>query len=207
MIEPTPFMTSTLLIATTSAGKRREIAAGLAGLRIRCVNLADLEPLPEPVEDGVTFLANATKKAVYYARLTQRLTLADDSGLEVDALDGAPGVYSARYAGASADDAANNAKLVAALRGVPADQRTARFRCVLVLADPERVLATAEGAVEGLIVDAPRGTNGFGYDPHFFVPALGKTTAELAPEEKNRISHRGQAVRAMKEELVKLLRE
>ena len=196
-----------LLIATTNAGKRREIAAVLADLPVTCIHLADLGPLPEPVEDGVTFLANATKKAVYYARLAQRLTLADDSGLEVDALDGAPGVYSARYAGASADDAANNAKLVAALRGIPADQRTARFRCVLVLADAERILATTQGTVEGVIVDAARGANGFGYDPHFLVPTLGKTTAELAPEEKNRISHRGQAVRAMKEELVKLLKE
>ena len=193
-----------LLVATTSSGKRREIAAVLADLPFDCVSLADLDRLPEPVEDGETFLANATKKAMHYARLTGLLTLADDSGLEVDALGGAPGVFSARYAGEPADDAANNARLVAVLADVRPEKRGARFRCVLVLVDGDRVLASTEGTIEGRIIDAPRGANGFGYDPHFLVPDLEKTTAELTPEHKNRISHRGQAVRAMKAKLAAL---
>ena len=193
-----------LLVATTSSGKRREIAAVLADLPFDCVSLADLDPLPEPVEDGETFLANATKKALHYARLTGLLTLADDSGLEVDALGGAPGVFSARYAGEPADDAANNARLVAVLADVRPEKRGARFRCVLVLVDGDRVLASTEGTIEGRIIDVPRGANGFGYDPHFLVPDLEKTTAELTPEHKNRISHRGQAVRAMKAKLAAL---
>jgi XTP/dITP diphosphohydrolase len=196
---------SRILVATTSRGKIREIAAMLADLPIETIGLDDLPPLTEPVEDGATFAENATKKALHYAGLTGELTLADDSGLEVDALQGAPGVYSARYGGEPRDDNANNAKLVAELQSIPNVQRTARFRCVLVAARGDCVLAVTEGAVEGRIIDEPRGTNGFGYDPHFFVPELGKTTAELDPEYKNRISHRGKAVRAMKDRLIELL--
>jgi XTP/dITP diphosphohydrolase len=137
--------------------------------------------------------------------LTACWTLADDSGLEVDALGGDPGVYSARYAGPDCNDAANNARLVRELAGVPLEQRTARFRCVITLAGPGEVLATASGSVDGLIVDDARGTNGFGYDPHFFVPEYGMTTAQMPPEHKNRISHRGRALRAIRPTIEQLL--
>ncbi len=200
-------MSRKILVATGNAGKLREIAALLTDLPAEWVGLDAFDAMPEPVEDGDTFLANATKKALHYARFTGVLTLVDDSGLEVDALDGAPGVISARYAGTPSDDKANNAKLIAALAGIPAEQRTARFRCVLVAVQEDRVVATTDGTVEGRIIDEPRGDNGFGYDPHFFLPERGKTTAELPPEEKNRISHRGKAVRAMKEKLIAILEE
>ncbi|MEK7757377.1 MAG: non-canonical purine NTP pyrophosphatase, partial [Planctomycetota bacterium] len=126
--------------------------------------------------------------------------------LEVDALGGAPGVYSARYASRRGDDTANNAKLIAELAGVPAEQRTARFRCAITLAGPEGILATACGTFEGLIVDDPRGTNGFGYDPHFFVPELGMTAAQLPPGQKNRTSHRAQALTAIRPYIKRLLK-
>lgn len=209
-----------ILIATGNPDKAREIAAVLdevlpgapAPGRIRWHTLDDLPaPIPEPHEDRDTFAGNAALKASYYARLARRWTLADDSGLEVDALGGAPGVLSARYAESPASapraerDAANNRLLIARLQGVPPDRRTARFRCALALADEDRVLATAEGVIEGRIIDEPRGNNGFGYDPHFLVPDLGRTTAELSPAHKNRISHRGQALRRMRDELARLL--
>lgn len=209
-----------ILIATSNPGKFREIVAVLegeeggpdeardSGRRIRWRCLAQLPAaIPEPIEDGATFAENAAKKAIHYSTASGLITLADDSGLEVDALDGAPGVRSARYAGLAPDapreqsDRANNAKLIAALADVPPERRTARFRCALALAQGDRVLATAEGVIEGVIIDVPRGSNGFGYDPHFRVPSIVKTTAELAPDEKNRISHRGQALRAMAEKL------
>jgi XTP/dITP diphosphohydrolase len=194
----------TILIATTNRGKLREIQAVAAGLPVTWQSLADHPGLPEVVEDGATFEANAAKKALQYAALTGLWTLADDSGLEVDALDGEPGVHSARYSG-TGDDLANNRKLVAALRDVPMPQRTARFVCHLALAADGRILATAPGVIEGHIIDAPRGTNGFGYDPHFLLIERGVTTAELPPEEKNRISHRGQALRKLLAELPALL--
>ncbi len=184
----------TILLATTNPGKLREVKAVLGELPVRLVGLADFPDLPEPVEDAPTFEGNARIKALYYAGQTGVMALADDSGLEVDALDGAPGVYSARYAGVEAGDAGNNAKLIEALGGVSQEGRTARFRCVVVLARPEKVLAVGSGAIDGVIIDEPRGANGFGYDPHFLVPSLGRTTAELPPEHKNRISHRGRAL-------------
>jgi len=186
--------TPTILIATTNPGKLREVKAVLEALPVRLVGLADFPGIPEPVEDAPTFEGNARIKALYYAGHTGVWALADDSGLEVDALNGAPGVYSARYGGADGGDAANNAKLIEALQGTPLKRRTARFRCLIVLARPDEVLAVGRGAVEGVILDEPRGANGFGYDPHFFVPSLGKTTAELPPAHKNRISHRGRAL-------------
>ncbi len=195
----------TLLIATNNPGKLREIAALMTGVPVRWVGLADLPAMPECVEDGDTFEANAAKKALYYARLSGFWTLADDSGLEVDALDGKPGVHSARFAGEPKSDARNNAKLIALLAGVPEERRTARFRCALALADGKAVLARARGTVEGRIVDDARGSNGFGYDPHFFVPSHGCTMAELPSDEKNRISHRGQALRALRDALPRLL--
>ena len=184
----------TILLATTNPGKLREVKAVLAGLPVRLVGLADFPDMPEPVEDAPTFEGNARIKALYYADQTGVCALADDSGLEVDALDGAPGVHSARYAGVGAGNAANNAKLIEALQSTPQERRTARFRCVVVLARAKEVLAVGRGAIEGVIIDEPRGANGFGYDPHFFVPSLGRTTAELPPEHKNRISHRGRAL-------------
>jgi XTP/dITP diphosphohydrolase len=196
---------ATLLVATANPGKLREIQQILGGLPIALKTLADFPGIEPPSEDAPTFEGNALKKAQHYARRTGLWTLADDSGLEVDALGGAPGVRSARYAGEDADDAANNAKLVAALAGVPAERRTARFRCAAVVSDGARILASAEGAVEGVIIDAPRGRNGFGYDPHFLLPQRGVTTAELPPAEKNRISHRGQAMRQIGEQLRRLV--
>ncbi len=186
-----------LLIATTNPGKLREIEAVFASLSLHFEDLSKYPDLPAAVEDADTFLANAEKKALHYAERTGLPTLADDSGLEVDCLGGRPGVQSARFAGRHGDDQANNAKLIDSLRDVPLKERNARFRCAIVVADHGKVLARAEGAIEGLIVDQPRGKNGFGYDPHFLVPDLGKTTAELAPEHKNSISHRGQALRSI----------
>ncbi|MGC9454804.1 MAG: XTP/dITP diphosphatase [Phycisphaerae bacterium] len=192
-----------ILIATRNPGKVREIREVLTGLPVRVTDLEQYPDLPEPAEDGRTFAENARHKACYYAAETGLWALADDSGLEVDALDGAPGVYSARYAADRCDpdagrdeiDAANNAKLLDALSDVPDEKRTARFVCHLALCDGERILIETFGTVEGVIAHQSRGDNGFGYDPLFYVPDLGCTTAELPPEEKNRISHRGQAVR------------
>ena len=192
-----------LLIATTNRGKLREVSEVLGGFGLTIVSLADYSDLPVAVEDGVTFEDNARIKALHYARLTDCRTLADDSGLCVDALNGEPGVHSARYAGTPSSDAANNRKLIATLQGKPEAQRTARFVCVLALAEPATnsglpsIVATARGEIEGVIVDHPRGSNGFGYDPHFLISSLGKTAAELPPEQKNAISHRGQALRNM----------
>lgn len=211
----------TILIATKNPGKAREIEAVLCedGAtthldEVRWVTLRDLETsIEEPHEDQDSFEGNSRLKAVYYSKASGLVTLADDSGLEVDFLDGAPGVYSARYADVEGDppraerDLANNRKLIAALAGVPDSARSARFRCVLTLADGDEVLAQASGAIEGRIIDVPRGDGGFGYDPHFLVPDLGRTTSELAAEHKNRISHRGVALRELREKLRGLLAE
>jgi XTP/dITP diphosphohydrolase len=212
-----------ILLATGNPGKAkemREILEGAdAGGSVRWRELKEFEAAgwPEPVEDGATFLANAELKARHYARLSGLWTIADDSGLVVDALGGEPGVRSARYAGEPKSDAANNVLLIRRLTGVPAERRTARFCCAVVLAGvPENggkakegaisVLASAEGAVEGRIIDDARGSNGFGYDPHFLVPAAGTTTAEMAPDAKHAISHRGQALRRLREQVARLLR-
>lgn len=193
-----------LLIATTNRGKLREVREILADTSIAVLDLSAFPGTPEAVEDGDTFEANALIKANHYARHTGCWTLADDSGLCVDALAGAPGVHSARYAGPLADDMANNRKLIAALEDVPRDRRTARFVCAMTLVKPAHanddggtVVATSRGEVEGFIVDTPRGDNGFGYDPHFYIPEVRKTAAELPPKEKNAISHRGKALRGI----------
>lgn len=196
-----------IVIATTNAGKRREIRQVLGDLPVDWLTLDAFAAMPDVEEDGATFEANAAKKAVAYSHATGVWTLADDSGLEVDALNGRPGVHSARFAGPEQDDAANNARLIEELRSVPPQRRTARFRCALAVADGASVLAVAGGAMEGLIIDQPRGGNGFGYDPHFFVPDLDRTTAELSPEHKNRISHRGTALRALRPKLEALLQD
>jgi XTP/dITP diphosphohydrolase len=157
-------------------------------------SLEEYPELPEVVEDGASFLANALKKARTTAELTGEITLADDSGLEVAALDGAPGIYSSRYAGDGADDGQNNRKLLDDLKGVPAAGRGATFRCVLVLCHPDGRYESFEGRWAGRIAEEPAGEGGFGYDPVFFLPEQGVTVAELSPGVKNRISHRAQAL-------------
>jgi XTP/dITP diphosphohydrolase len=195
-----------ILLATRNAGKIREIRQMSAASGWTWHGLETFPDVPPAVEDGATFAENARRKALHYAQATGLCTLADDSGLEVDCLGGEPGVQSARYAGTPRDDAANNRKLVAALAGFPLERRTGRFRCALTLARPGELLIETEGVVEGLIIDEPRGDNGFGYDPHFLIPALGRTTAELPPAEKNTLSHRGQALRDMLRRMEMLFR-
>jgi XTP/dITP diphosphohydrolase len=192
-----------LLLATTNRGKLAELRALLAGLPVDLVSLAQVLPgRPPPVEDGATFLDNALIKARAAMKATMMMTIAEDAGLEVDALGGRPGVRSARYAGEGATDAQNNAALLKALHEVEDDQRTARFRCVLVLVDPwTEGEVVAEGRCEGTIARQPRGGGGFGYDPLFVVGGSGRTMAELGEEEKNRVSHRARAVEAMRAEL------
>ncbi len=194
-----------ILIASSNRGKVREILAILAGVPAEFETLERYPGLPEVEEDADTFEGNATRKAMQYAGRTGRWTLADDSGLEVDALGGAPGVLSARFAGKQGDDAANNAKLVSLLREVPPEKRTARFRCFVVLANETAILAKAAGVFEGMIVDEPRGANGFGYDPHFYVPEVGMTAAEMPPELKNALSHRARALIQLRPRLLALL--
>jgi len=194
-----------LLIATTNAGKVRELRTMFDALPVTLVSLTDLEPIPAPDETGATFEANADAKALFYAHAAGLWTLADDSGLEVEALQGAPGIHSARYAG-SGGDRANNEKLIRALTGIPENRRTARFRCAVSLAGDGVVLARATGCVDGRIIDEPRGTNGFGYDPHFFVPEFGLTAAEMTPDLKNRVSHRGRALASLLPPLARILR-
>lgn len=188
-----------ILIATSNRGKLREIRAELDRVPAEFICLADLPSLAEVEEIHDNFGENADLKALYYADLTGLLTLADDSGLEVDALGGDPGVISARYAGSGCDDARNNAKLLAELADVPDEKRTARFRCCLSLAADGKIIARSEGVLQGRIAFLPQGQNGFGYDPLFYVPEHGCTTAQMSPEQKNAVSHRGQAIRAMKQ--------
>ena len=193
-----------VVVATRNRGKLRELVPLLseAGLGLELVTIDELAPDAELREDGDTFEANALAKARQAAQATGLPALADDSGLEVDALGGAPGVYSARYGGPGADDARNNAKLLEALRDVPAPRRTGRYRCVAAYVDPARGLELARsGSCEGELLAAPRGDGGFGYDPLFLVPGLGLTMAELPLDRKNRLSHRAAAFRALAEAL------
>ena len=188
-----------ILIATNNRGKLREIKADLAQMPAEFICLTDLPPLTEAEEIHDSFRENADLKALYYSNLTNLWTLADDSGLEVDALGGAPGVLSARYDGPDCNDAGNNAKLLSELAEIPEEKRTARFRCCLSLAADGNIVARSEGVIEGRIAFSEQGDNGFGYDPLFYVPQHGCTTAQMAPEQKNAVSHRGQAIRAMKQ--------
>ncbi len=173
----------------------------LMDLGISLFSLNDYPEIPEIVEDGKSFLENALKKCRTVAEATGKIVLADDSGLEVDALDGAPGIHSARYAGNTADDQQNNRKLLHDLKGIPAANRKAAFRCVLVLYSPDGRYEAFEGRWEGRIAEVPAGKGGFGYDPLFFLPGEGMTVAQLSPEVKNRISHRAQAFAKLKERL------
>jgi XTP/dITP diphosphohydrolase len=192
-----------IFIATSNAGKLRDFAGAAASYGIEIAPLPDFASLPPVVEDGLTFEANARKKAEAYSRYAPgKIILADDSGLEVDALAGAPGVHSARFAAdaphlmnSNTDDAANNARLLRELRDIGPDKRTARFVCVIAAAQDGRVLQTFRGEAEGIIMNSPRGTNGFGYDPLFYFPQIKKAFAELTAEEKAQYSHRGAAFR------------
>jgi|SRR5450432_1210217 len=204
----------TVLIATSNAGKLRDFAGAAAAFGLAISSIPNFHQLPEVVEDGLTFEANARKKASEYSRHAPgEIVLADDSGLEVDALEEAPGVHSARYAAledprgdgrprpsgktdiSNSTDAANNARLLRELTSVAPERKTARFVCSLAAARDGEVLTVSSGRVEGLILDAPRGTHGFGYDPLFFFPPLQRTLAELTAEEKALVSHRGAALR------------
>ena len=186
-----------LVIATKNPGKIHELEQMLAGTGIAVAPLGACGDIPEPIEDGTTFMANALLKAEYYCRATGKPCLADDSGLEVDALGGAPGVLSARYAGEGATPEQRNAKLLDALSAVHGVQRTARFCCAAVVMNTDGSYIAAEGSCEGVIMDAPSGHGGFGYDPLFFALDAGRGMAELSAEAKNAISHRGRALRAL----------
>lgn len=190
-----------IILATRNKGKIREIRSLFASADIEIMSLDDIQGCPDIIEDGDTFKDNAFKKAHGIAEVTGFMALADDSGLEVDALSGAPGVHSARFAGEGADDEANNRKLLDMLQGVSEEKRTARFRCVIVLYDPSGRWISAEGVCEGVISSAPKGENGFGYDPIFFLPGVGCTMAELTKEEKNSLSHRSMALKKLLAEL------
>ncbi len=187
-----------LLIATRNAHKLEEIKAILNVPSLEITSALDFPDIPDVEEDGNTFEANALKKALTLALRTRTWALADDSGLEVDALDGQPGVYSARFAGEPVDYEANNRKLLSMLEG--AEKRTARFRCVMALADPNGKAQIVEGSCEGHITDALRGREGFGYDPVFIPDGFDKTFAEMEPMQKNRLSHRGRALEAVRDQ-------
>ena len=211
-----------ILVASTNPGKLKELREMLAG-DIEWVGLSDFPNVSEIEEDGKTFAENARKKAIGYAKATGLWTLADDSGLVVDALNGQPGVKSARFSSVKETnrgliDHKNMAKVLKLLEGVPKEKRTARFMCCLCLASPpepekksggraspEKVLIETSGKLEGLIINEPMGENGFGYDPIFFVPESNKTVAQMTSEEKNAISHRGNAIRSLKHSLEQLL--
>jgi len=197
-----------ILIATSNAGKLRDFAGAAVRHGVEMGGVPGFASLPSVVEDGLTFEANARKKAEEYSRYVPgEIVVADDSGLEIDALNGAPGVHSARYAApelqnkepheadANTDDEANNARVLWELRNVPVGQRTGRFVCVLAAARDGKTLAVFRGTAEGIILEAPRGSGGFGYDPLFYFPQIKKTFAELTAEEKSKYSHRGAAFR------------
>ena len=199
-----------ILVASTNPGKIAELRAMLDA-DVQWLGLCDFDPISEIEEDGVTFAQNARKKALGYARATGCWTIADDSGLVIDALDGAPGVKSARFSGAKDKDRTlldhkNMAKALELLETVRQEKRSARFVCHLCLASPEKILIESEGVLEGFITEQQEGQNGFGYDPIFFVPGLKKTVAQLTPDEKNAVSHRGNAIRKLKPQLNELLK-
>jgi len=191
------------VLATRNSGKTEEIRALLKGYPVELKNLDDFGPIPEVIEDGETFDDNAYKKASFTARVLGLPAIADDSGLVVEALNGEPGVYSARYAGEDADDAANNAKLLEQMAGV--EDRRAAFQCVISIAVPTGAALTYEGRCDGVIAQAPSGEGGFGYDPLFYCPDKEKTFAELNMEEKGEISHRGRALKEVAKEFDKIL--
>lgn len=200
-----PASSPDLLIATTNPGKFGEFAALLAGVPVRLHALAEFDSAPRVAEDGASYRENALHKALTLARWSRYAALADDSGLEVDALQGAPGVHSARYAGDQQDSDANIRKLLEALADVPDARRAARFRCVIVVARPDGATLVTEGTCEGRITRVPRGRHGFGYDPVFLHPPSGHTFAELSAAVKNHISHRARACRQLRPQLAGFL--
>lgn len=191
-----------IVFASRNEGKVREIWEMLEGTNVELVSLKNYPESPEIIEDGKSFQENALKKAKIISDFTGEVVLADDSGLSVDALNGEPGIYSARYAGAEATDDQNIDRLLSKLKNIPEKERKAFFCCVLVLYRPDGRYDAFEAKWHGIIIDERRGTNGFGYDPVFFVPQLGKTAAELPPEIKNKVSHRGQAFALLKKALL-----
>lgn len=191
----------TVLIATKNKGKAKEFETLFHPKGYQVITLLDFDNSIDVEETGETFEENAILKAEAIAREFGRIVIADDSGLIVDALDGRPGVYSARYAGEEKNDAANTAKVLDELEGIPEPERTARFYCALALASPNQQTITVSGTVEGVIAKKPAGENGFGYDPVFYVKEKGKTMAELDSEEKNAISHRANALKALEDKL------
>jgi len=198
-----------IVVATTNPGKISELEAMLGG-DIEWLGLGDFEGLDEIEEDGLSFAENALKKAAGYAEATGCWTIADDSGLVIDSLGGAPGVKSARFSGEKTEDRTlldhkNMASVLKLLEGIPKEKRTARFVCCLCLASPVEILIQTQGTLEGFITEKEVGENGFGYDPIFLVPHLNKTVAQLTREEKNAISHRGNAIRRLKPLLNELL--
>jgi XTP/dITP diphosphohydrolase len=195
-----------VLIASRNAGKIAEIEAMYQQLPLEIHSLSEFTGVPDAEETGATFAQNALLKAQHYVHHTGMACMADDSGLEVDILGGAPGVYSARFAGENASDEDNNRKLISLLVDTPAKYCTARFRCALAFLDSNGTVMTATGICEGQILKTQQGSGGFGYDPLFFMPGLGATLSEISLTEKNRISHRGEALRAMAEKLAVYLK-
>lgn len=190
-----------VVIATNNSGKAKEFEQLFSKKGYAVQTLKDFPEIEEVEETGETFAENALLKAETVSKELNSIVLADDSGLKVDILAGQPGVYSARYAGEEKDDAANNAKLLSELSELPEEERTAKFHCTLALAHPEKESLIIEGEVEGIILGIPRGENGFGYDPLFYVPEKEKTMAELSGEEKNEISHRAVALKKLEKQL------
>jgi XTP/dITP diphosphohydrolase len=192
-----------LIVATRNKGKLREIKELLADLDFKIISLDEMPDMPEIVEDGKTFQDNAIKKALTIARHTNKLTLGEDSGLEVAALGNRPGVYSARFSGPQATDPKNNAKLIRLLKAVPMKKRQARYRCCAALADANGVVGVVSGSCSGLIATKAKGRNGFGYDPYFLIPRYNKTFGELPPEVKAKMSHRSHALKKVRKILEK----
>ena len=193
-----------IVVGTYNNNKKSEIRTILNGVPVRLLDLEDFENPPDIIENGVTFEENATKKALELSRFCQMCVMADDSGLEVDALYKRPGVLSSRYCGENTGYEEKCLKLLEELKGVPFKKRTARFRCAIALAGPDMLQFVVEASCEGIISNEPKGNNGFGYDPIFYVPEHELTMAELSPEVKNRISHRALALELFKERLKKL---
>jgi len=194
-----------IIFATKNEGKVREIREMLEGTGVEIVSLNGMERTPSIIEDGATYRDNALKKAKIISAFTGQTVLADDSGLEVGVLNGEPGIYSARYAGPDASDEDNNAKLLNRLKNIPAEKRSASFFCALVLFHPDGHFDSFEAEWKGEIIDDAKGDNGFGYDPIFLATDLGKTAAELPPEIKNKVSHRGQAFEKLRQYLLEHL--
>lgn len=195
-----------IVLATGNLHKVKEIKDILKGLDLKFLTLQDFPKMPDIVEDGKTFEENAVKKAKEIARLTGKIALADDSGIEAEALNNVPGVYSARFAGEKASGSANNKKLIGLLKGIPLARRKARFVCVIAIAEPGGRIYTAEGELKGIIALRPAGKRGFGYDPLFIVPRYKKTVAQLSSGVKNSISHRSKALKKAKGILKQLLK-